>query len=97
MPATIDFKAVFDASPDAYMLLDRDLRFVAANRAYLRTASATLDDLLGREVFDAFPHDPEDPSNPSARRYPSSRSRASSICLIASSPPASRSSAAPCW
>ena len=62
-----DFKAVFDASPNPYMLLDRDLRFVAANPAYLRATGADLNGLLGRRLFDAFPHDPNDPENRNAR------------------------------
>jgi PAS domain S-box-containing protein len=62
-----DFKAVFDASPNPYMLLDRDLRFVAANAAYLRATGADPNSLIGRALFDAFPHDPSDPENRNAR------------------------------
>jgi PAS domain S-box-containing protein len=65
---TIDFAAVFDASPNPYMLLDRELRFVAANPAYLRLTAARLEDLLGRRLLDVFPNDPLDPSNESATR-----------------------------
>jgi PAS domain S-box-containing protein len=49
------------------MVLDRDLRYVAANAAYRRLTASTLDTLLGRHVLDAFPHDPNDPDNESAR------------------------------
>ena len=66
MSAAIDFRALFDSSPNAYMLLDRQLRFVAANEAYLRATASRLDDLLGRHVIDVFPHDPADRSNQSA-------------------------------
>ena len=65
MPA-IDFRALFEHSPNSYMLLDRELRYVAANRAYLDVTGRSLEDLLGRNIFDIFPHDPEDPSNESA-------------------------------
>jgi signal transduction histidine kinase len=65
MPA-IDFRALFELSPNSYMLLDRQLRYVAANRAYLDVTGRRLEDLLGRNIFDIFPHDPEDPSNESA-------------------------------
>ena len=64
--APIDFASVFDASPNAYMLLDRELRYVAANRAYLEVTGTTLSELLGRRLLDRFPHDPDDPNNPSA-------------------------------
>src|SRR5689334_12518979 len=62
-----DFRRLFDASPNAYMVLDRDLRYVAANAAYLRATARSLDDLLGRGLFELFPHDPDNPANESAR------------------------------
>jgi PAS domain S-box-containing protein len=62
-----DFQAIFEASPNPYMLVDRDFRFVAANAAYLRVTGAQVDDLIGRHLFDAFPHDPADPENLNAR------------------------------
>ena len=40
------------------MMLDRDLRFVAANAAYLRVAAVRRDDLMGRKMLDVFPNDP---------------------------------------
>jgi PAS domain S-box-containing protein len=49
------------------MLLDRDFRFVAANTAYLRATGTELDRLIGRGLFEAFPHDPDDPGNRNAR------------------------------
>jgi PAS domain S-box-containing protein len=63
----LDFESVFESSPNSYMLLDRDLRFVAANAAYLRALSVSRDDLIGRLVFEVFPHNPDDPNNESAR------------------------------
>ncbi len=65
--SSIDFKALFERSPNPYMVLDRDLRYVAANPAYLTAVAARLEDLLGVFVFDAFPHDADDPDNASAR------------------------------
>ncbi|PTL77221.1 response regulator [Vitiosangium sp. GDMCC 1.1324] len=67
MPDTIDFETLFNHSPNSYMLLDRELRYVAANDVYLRVTASRRDELLGRNVFDVFPHDPEDPGNTSAR------------------------------
>ncbi|HZI04882.1 MAG TPA: PAS domain-containing protein, partial [Archangium sp.] len=67
MSDTIDFKALFSLSPNPYMVLDRELRYVAANEAYLRVTASRLEELLGRHLFDAFPHDPEDSQNASAR------------------------------
>lgn len=62
-----DFRAVFDASPNPYMLLDRELRFVDANVAYLRVTGKAREDLIGNHVLDVFPNDPADPDNHNAR------------------------------
>lgn len=67
MRLTPDFRIVFDASPNAYMLLDRELRFVDFNRAYLDLTALRREQAIGRCIFDLFPHDPDDPNNASAR------------------------------
>ena len=55
MTNAIDFREIFDRIPSPYMLLDRDLRYVAANPAYLRTVGRDWTALEGRYLFDAFP------------------------------------------
>lgn len=55
----IDFQTVFDRIPSPYMMLDRDLRYVAANRAYLQTMGREWLTIEGRYVFDAFPSEGE--------------------------------------
>ena len=50
MPASLDFQALFQHSPNADMVLDRQLRFVAANAAYLRETGSRLADLIGRHI-----------------------------------------------
>lgn len=62
-----DFERLFRFSPNPYMVVDRELRYVAANEAYLRVTASRLEDLLGRRIFELFPHDPNDPNNASAR------------------------------
>lgn len=66
MPRSLSFQSLFQRSPNSYMVLDRQLRFVAANDAYLQVTGKRLDELIGRNVFDEFPHDPADPGNESA-------------------------------
>jgi len=61
------FESLFRLSPNPYMVLDRELRYVAANDAYLRVTASRLEDLLGRYVFDVFPHDPAEPNNAPAQ------------------------------
>jgi|GEM_PF-1051213 len=62
----IDFQALFERSPNPYMVLDRQLRYVAANRAYLAMVGRRLEDILGTYGFDAFAHDPN-PTNANAK------------------------------
>lgn len=50
------------------MVLDRELRFVAANRAYLELTGSRLDDILGRHIIARFPHDQANPENESTRQ-----------------------------
>lgn len=71
----VDFKKLFEVSSNAYMVLDRDLRYVAANPVYLRETGSRLDQLLGRYIFDLFPNDPDDPGNAPARMLQKSLER----------------------
>lgn len=63
MADRVDYRSLFEVSPNAYMVLDRELRYVAANPAYLHETGSRVDELLGRYVFDMFPNDPDDPAN----------------------------------
>ena len=75
MQIQIDFRQLFESSPNPYMVLDRELRFVFANACYLRATSSRLEDLLGRPLLEVFPHDPSDASNASATRLRESLER----------------------
>jgi PAS domain S-box-containing protein len=66
-PSTLDFGALFDASPNPYMVADRGLTFVAVNQAYVDVTGRTREALLGRKILEVFPHDPADPNNESQR------------------------------
>ncbi|MGQ7793181.1 PAS domain-containing protein [Faunimonas sp. B44] len=57
-PGQLQDEAIFRASPNPYVVVDPQLRIVAANEAYLRVTMRALDDILGRNMFDAFPSDP---------------------------------------
>jgi PAS domain S-box-containing protein len=63
MSPELDFAALFDIAPNAYMVLDRELRYVAANATYLEVTASTREGLIGRKLFDLFPNDPADPNN----------------------------------
>jgi two-component sensor histidine kinase len=52
----VDYARIFDVLPSPFMLLDADLRYVAANSAYLAATERRLEDLIGQYVMDAFPN-----------------------------------------
>jgi PAS domain S-box-containing protein len=51
------FGELFNAIPSPYMVLDPQLRYVAANPAYCKATGKSLDALLGNCIFDIFPND----------------------------------------
>lgn len=55
-----DCQAIFDAVPEAYLVLSPDFRIVAASDAYLRATMTTRGDVLGRYMFDVFPDNPDE-------------------------------------
>ncbi|MCC2546644.1 PAS domain-containing protein [Hymenobacter sp. BT175] len=61
MPATSDLLSVFNALPDAYLLLTPTLTIEAASDAYLAATLTRRETLLGKYMFDAFPDNPEAP------------------------------------
>jgi PAS domain S-box-containing protein len=56
--SSVDFGRLFDASPNPYLVLDRQLHVAAANRAYLQATGQSLDDIVGRFGPEVFPTDP---------------------------------------
>jgi PAS domain S-box-containing protein len=50
---------LFDASPNPYLVLDRRLHIVGANRAYLASVKRELSDIVGRWAWDTFRADEE--------------------------------------
>jgi PAS domain-containing protein len=64
MSSEPDFKALFNASPYPYLLLSApDLTIVGANLAYLRSTGKTAQEIVGKNVFVAFPENPADPES----------------------------------
>src|SRR5262249_20933690 len=63
---TIDYERVFEASPSPMAVLAPDFVIVTANTAYLRVTQRSLSDLRGRNIFEAFPGNPDEPDEPEA-------------------------------
>jgi signal transduction histidine kinase len=56
-----DFRALFESSPLACLVLSPDLTIVAVTERYLRDTMTTFDQIIGRRLFDVFPDNPDDP------------------------------------
>ncbi|TFF27709.1 PAS domain-containing protein [Jiella endophytica] len=55
----LDFAGVFDLGTAPQMILDRDLCFVAVNRAYEAVTMRGREDLVGKNLFEMFPESSE--------------------------------------
>lgn len=64
--------AIFTHSAAPYLLLDRDLTIRASNAAYLDATERSLDDTVGRPMFEAFPDNPDDPGADGVRNLSAS-------------------------
>jgi signal transduction histidine kinase/CheY-like chemotaxis protein len=58
----VDFRALFEAAPGCFLVLDPDLRIVAVSDAYVAATMIRRDDVLERGIFDVFPDNPDDPA-----------------------------------
>ena len=56
-----NFQALFESAPGLYLVLDPAFRIVAVTDAYLDATMTKRDDILGRNIFDVFPDNPDDP------------------------------------
>ncbi len=56
------FENLFKSLPGLFLVLTPDLEIVAASNAYLEATMTDRADLLGRDLFEAFPDNPEDPA-----------------------------------
>jgi len=59
----VDFKSLMVASPNPYVLLDKELKLAWMNDAYLRVTGRTREEIVGRPLFEAFPSDPASESH----------------------------------
>jgi signal transduction histidine kinase/ActR/RegA family two-component response regulator len=59
--AAPDFRALFEAAPGLYLVLNPDFEIVAVSNAYLEATMTVREEILGRGIFDVFPDNPDDP------------------------------------
>jgi signal transduction histidine kinase len=70
-----DFRALFEAAPGSYLVLDLSLRVLAVSDAYLRATMTERAAILGRDIFDVFPDNPADPETAGVRNLQASLTR----------------------
>jgi PAS domain-containing protein len=57
----VDYMALYRQLPVPVLALTPEFLIAEANEAYLQAMGRAREDLLGRDVFDAFPDNPSDP------------------------------------
>lgn len=72
---SVDFRLLFASLPTPYLILTPDLKIVAANDAYLQATQRTREEIVGRDMFDAFPDNPDDPEATGTRNLHASLDR----------------------
>jgi signal transduction histidine kinase/CheY-like chemotaxis protein len=75
LPASPDFRTLFESAPGLYLVLTPDLRIVAVSDAYLAATMTTRDSIIGRQLFDVFPDNPNDPRADGVRNLKASLDR----------------------
>lgn len=59
--STPDFRAIFEQAPANYVVVDTQWRIAAVTDGYLAMTMRTREELTGKNIFEAFPDDPNDP------------------------------------
>ncbi len=62
--SAIDYQAVFRRLPGVLALLTPDGVILDVNDGFLEAAGRGLEQVIGRNLFDAFPDNPRDPGDP---------------------------------
>ncbi|HZP67044.1 MAG TPA: ATP-binding protein [Rudaea sp.] len=70
-----DFRLLFESAPGLYLVLDPSFTIIAASDAYLRATMTERARILGRDLFEVFPDNPDDPSATGTRNLRASLER----------------------
>src|SRR4029077_11162333 len=73
---TPDFQALFESAPGLYLVLTPELTIVAVSEAYLNATMTKRKKILGRNLFDVFPDNPNDPTSSGVSNLRASLKRA---------------------
>lgn len=58
----LQFRALFESLPGSYLVLKPDFTIAAVSDAYLQATMTRREEILGRQLFDVFPDNPDDPA-----------------------------------
>jgi PAS domain S-box-containing protein len=70
------WQELFESLPSLFIVITPDLKVVSASDAFLAATATTRDDLLGRDIFEIFPDNPDDPKATSVANWKASFERA---------------------
>jgi signal transduction histidine kinase len=76
-----DFRVLFESAPGLYLVLDPELRILAASDAYLAATKTVREEILGCGVFDVFPDNPDDANATGEGNLSSSLERVRQGCM----------------
>ncbi len=68
----VDFRVLFESAPGLYLVLKPDFTIVAVSDAYLKATMTSREEILGRNLFDVFPDNPDDPEATGVRNLSAS-------------------------
>ena len=75
-PAGPDFRVLFESAPGLYLVLTPEFEIVAVSDAYLRATMTERQQILGRNIFEVFPDNPDDAEATGVRNLKASLLRA---------------------
>ncbi|MFZ5895531.1 MAG: ATP-binding protein [Myxococcota bacterium] len=75
MQQPVNFEALFASVPALYLVLTPELTIVAVSDAYLRATMTRREEIIGKNLFDVFPDNPDDPAATGARNLRESLER----------------------
>ncbi|MDX2108387.1 MAG: ATP-binding protein [Candidatus Melainabacteria bacterium] len=70
--SAILFQAIFEDGPSLYMVLDPRLDIVALSNKYLEATKTKRHEIVGRNIFEVFPDNPDDPNATGVRNLKTS-------------------------
>ena len=66
--SAVDFRLLFESAPGLYLVLAPSFEIVAVSDAYLRATMTRREQILGKNIFEVFPDNPDDPTASGVRK-----------------------------